>query len=112
MSKRAAVAAHKRAVAKGKVVEFYIPAPKPAPQPVPEVVDPAISAQDILREVLAKSDNLSDVVILMRDKDSTTGLVSNMGGPADTLLFMEQLRIRLVTGQTTDKPMPEPPKGA
>lgn len=80
----------------GKLISFYRPAPKPPAEEVPEVPEKPISAGDILRELLEHSDKLEDVVVLLANKDRSTGFVSTLGDAGSTLLFMEQLKLTMV----------------
>ena len=107
MSKRKALAAHKRGVASGKIVEFYTPIAKPmVPDVVPDVVD-AISASDILREVLQGADELAEVVVIMRGKNGQGGLVSNLESPGENFLFMEQVKFELLQRLKEEPPHPK-----
>lgn len=85
----------------GQLIEFYYPSPKPA-QPVPEVVELAVSAGDILRELLGKAETIDEVLVLMRDKDGGMGLVGNLESPAESLLFMLRLQNHIVVSNTVD----------
>lgn len=88
----------------GVLIEFYRPAPKSPVPPAPE--PPAICAADILREILGNSEQLSDVLVLMRDNDGTCGFVGNLDGAAETLLFMEQIKHEMLTRMRSDDDTP------
>lgn len=96
MDKRTADRLQRRGVKAGRVVAFYHPVPKPAGPPVPEVTAPNIAVGDILRELLEHSEHISDVVVLTKQPDGTTNMVSTFETPGDVLLFMKQVEHSMI----------------
>lgn len=92
----------------GKLIEFYHPQPKPAPQQeVPEIVE-RISPSDILREVLEhEAENVDTILILMMDKNGETGMVSNLAGPGESFLFIEQIKADWLAKMKSEAPAPK-----
>jgi hypothetical protein len=113
MTKRRAEGLHRRALKTGKVTEFYRPAILPMPQPITVVEDfPVIQPIEVLRKLIENAANLDEVVILMRDKDGTAGLVSNLYGPAENLFFIEQVKLEMIAGSVKPKEPAPPPRRA
>lgn len=96
---------------KDNVIQFYRPKAKPTPpvSEVPEVSeDCSPGAQDILREVLANSESLDEIVLLMRDKDGTLGVASNAGGLEDVILFLERVKFQMLSRDAAQANNPGP----
>lgn len=102
MNKRTQDKLQRRAVKDGRVVPFYTPGPKPPAQPVPEVATPNVSVGDILRELVAHSEHLVEVVVLTKAVDGTTHMTSTLPTPGDVLLFMKQIEHSMVRQTCTD----------
>jgi hypothetical protein len=105
MNKRAAQRAHKHGLATGRVVEFYTPKPKPPAPPAPP--ERVLSVADILNEVLKGAANLTDIVVIMRDKNGTGGLISNLDGAGESFLFLEQVKYEIIQRM---RQQPQPPQ--
>lgn len=108
MNKRTADRLHKAGIRKGRVVEFYTPLPKP-PTP-PPATERELSVADILNEVLKGADNLTEIVVIMRDKNGTGGLISNLDGAGESFLFLEQVKYEVI--QRMRQLPPEKPEPA
>ncbi len=96
MNKRTADKLHRRGVQAGRVVSFYHPGTKTPAPPVPEVAAPNVSVGDILRELVAHSEHLVEVVVLTKAVDGTTHMTSTLETPGDVLLFMKQIEHSMV----------------
>lgn len=95
----------------GKLIEFYIP--KKLVKPVPAVTEPdepwtAIPAKDILEQALANAGSITDVLLMARDKSGELGFLTNVEGMAESLLFIERVRHRMMTKDADDTPSTAP----
>jgi hypothetical protein len=92
----------------GRLIEFYRPLPKPQ-QPVPVVNETErIAPADILRELVGVAETIDVVLVLTMDKQGRPALISNLDGPGENMLFIEQIKAEWLAMLRTNEP---PPKG-
>jgi hypothetical protein len=109
MDKRTAERKHKKAIKAGKVVQFYDAKPRPKVAEAEEEFN-AVSALEVLKDVLTTADDLKDVLVLMRDNKDVCGLVSNLDGPAENLFFLKVIESQLIAAAKETAPDTGPKK--
>jgi hypothetical protein len=87
----------------GELIEFYKPAPKAALTLASVVEAPAVPpAKDILETLLKHVDTIDDLVVLTSDKDGVMGFLGTLDGAAETLLFIELIKAKLLAKLADD----------
>lgn len=86
----------------GQLIEFYKPTPKPVVEAEPEESKPAVA--ETLKHLLNDCEHMQDIVVLIKTKYDTVGIVSTMEGPAENVLFIERVKAKLVSGIFDDAP--------
>lgn len=92
----------------GKVIEWYKPKPRKAkvtglpkgkdgPQAVAK--EEFVAPRDILQAALENEASIDKCVLLIVDHDGNLGLVSNLDGPAENLMFIEGAKHKIVASQ-------------
>jgi hypothetical protein len=79
-----------------KVIEFYHPAAK-TPEVIEEVVEDQVLAADVLADVMKIHKSIDDVLVLSRHNDDTLGLMSNLSGTPEILLFLKCFEHKIVS---------------
>ena len=82
----------------GKVIEFYHPSPKPRPVPQPEVdeAEEQMPAGMVLQQLLDRANTIRDVLVMMVDADGNAGMVTNVNGLPESLLFIERVKHQIM----------------
>lgn len=92
----------------GKLIEWYVPVPKAVltlatevekPVAAPEVDD---SARLILTGLLEHADTIEDIVVLTRDAEGVPAFLSNLDGFAETMLFIDLVRMKAMQKYSED----------
>jgi hypothetical protein len=102
MDKRTTDILIRRGVKKGKVTVFYHAKPKPraAAESEPDQEFEPMSAKEVLEGVLKSGvKDLKDVLIFTRDTNDVVGLISNLYGPAENLLFLKQVELQIIQAE-------------
>ncbi len=82
----------------GVLIEFYHPAPKPPALPPVEEPEPGkMPAEDVLNQLLTGSKHITDILVLMRDDAGQLGFVTNLADLAESNLFIDRVKHRLLT---------------
>jgi hypothetical protein len=79
----------------GKLIPFYVPAPRPKPAPPALVVEPETdgpTVKDIIGDVQVRADSLADILIIFRNNDGVLGFTTNVGGLAEAILLIEETK--------------------
>lgn len=101
----------------GQVIEFYRPQPKPVDkanwdkQVAAEQDIAAIPAKDILGLAATQCVGITDVLIMTRDSNGEMGFLTNVDGLAESLLFIERVKLRMMNKDIEDN-TPTPTGGA
>jgi hypothetical protein len=89
----------------GEVIEWYVPVPKAVlTVATKEEWDaqlgeesPTAAAKQVLTDCLEKVAFTDQVVVLTKDKDGTLGFIGNCESLAETLLFLELVKAKMLS---------------
>lgn len=102
----------------GRLIEFYKPTKNSvmlktavAVIPPPEDEGPELTPRDVVEDLLKSIDNCEEIVILGRDKDGTTGYVTNLEDADAVLAFMAKIKFNILKIETAVHDPITPPKG-
>ena len=80
----------------GRLIEFYYPAAK-KPEVIEEIADDQVPAADVLADVMKIHKSIDDVLVLSRHNDDSLGLMSNLSGTPEILLFLKCFEHKIVS---------------
>jgi hypothetical protein len=96
----------------GKLIEFYHPCPRPAPPAPVEEPDPErMTAAEVLGGLAGKEKTITDILIMMRDTDGQLGFVTNVADLAESCLFIDRVKHRVLTQDHLNNSRTPSPKG-